>query len=986
MDNEQWDINTENGYLQLSEKYHNAFYNSDNGCGKIGFQDTLDSYGVMVKNNSEVLWVHDEYSIAHPEEYPMSFRIWTRPIEKNSPAFLGMIDDDLLYDFREEDPFRRILTHNQNGVFIYVYDLDVYRRRSADWHLHDRILYGIADGFREDRRNRSRITYGPIITDPNHPVLRALRSYIFQRMYLAKLRLARLIHPAPRWLEDAGDYVQIPVEHRPVDQMMKMYLREIEPQINVKWNRDEKSFIEQILKASHEEYFSLLFHRLITPVHALRAFDNGDMKEARYWARVLRYQEIYRDLYLHKMYVRTGRSCEQDFERYWNKKYLSVALWSGSNGAGRNRHRFNPGLKSLFPYFDVADKRGHPGLMKGIPRGAYRGNHTGGFTNTAGLIYAGHLSKRELDECNRDYQERYHQKGDFYRRIWEDAIAGPVMIVSRRTYRRYGHEYFEKLAEKKLKMIDVTGALIESSARTLLTPDPDIIEQLMDMDYFYYKANDDELLGNRRMKPAFAIRLTEISVAEGNPYNPVTLARNPVSVEVKDNAGSFHREVYPFGEMNKYREIILEIRNALKKDEEEFPGLSLRMGNYYPVENSEPMEFPRKYQKGENIFRRGISGSWWKGSFQYVMKTLGNKPRTPRSIEFLAVVQEMKKRDLVEKLKKKYTTVKTFQAALVMELRREIPWLLFNPNLFLVYYKHIDMLMPLYREFTGYYGKELYNGISDGTVIFTTRSRLQPSAADAIALAIKMRCIWKHDTSLRMLLNYCIALSECRYDFRGDLAAYGRLRKMLWHHENDGSPFPRWESELTTMTGSPFESSYYHHTYRWMRNNSGEPLYLREPTAALMQGKQNGQARALLLSQLFPGMFRYLDRRLLANDLSFYAEYHWKRKYLEHTHHPDVQQYVMFHPYEPRLMTISLLRFRAHKDNLPASHYTKMMKMEMRAHKSILPTENHTFVITDGIQTTVTRMKKAEACCVENMKLYEGLKEIAGKIRPPMGK
>ena len=985
-DDENWNPETDNGYQSLREKYKNKIAAADRKrlYGRIGFQDTLNSYGLMVKSNSKVLWAHDEYSIAHPEEYAMNFRIWTEPVKSRAIPYLGMIDDDLLYDFRLEEPLRRILTHNKNGVFIYVYDFDTYRKRSADWYHHDRLLYGYTDDFREDRRNPARIAYGPILTEPNHPVLRALRVYIFQRMYLAKLRLARLIHPAPKWLPGAGDYTQVPKSCRLADPSVERYRKEIEPQVNAAWNRDERSFIDQVLGASHEEYFYWLFHKVLTPESALKAFDRGDTDRARYWARVLRYQEIYRDLHIHKMYVRTARTLEQDMQRYWNDRFLSVALWSGSCGYGKNRHRFNPGLKTLFPYFDIANKPGHPGCINASPGGAHRSYHRAGFSNTGGLIYAGDMTRRELEAFNRDYQKRYNSKKvKFHQRIWQDAVAGPFMIVSRRTYKRYGHRYFEKLAGKHLKMVDVTGALVESTARILLTPDPDAIAQMMDMDYFYYKRNDRELYGRNKMKPSFKIRMTEATVPRRAVYDPVRLARNPVTEELHDIAREYHSDVYGLGKVSQYQNIIGEVKEALEQDEKEFSGLSLIRGNYYPVFSGEPMSFPRKGQSADRLYPLDYSGQLHKSRFYSEAVPLKEQPRTPRSIEFLSTIMKLRKSGSIEKLKSRYGKGLKFKQALMRKLRKTIPWMLYNPNLFLVYYTHIRDLMPILNAFTGYRGRELSNGIGDGTMVFSSASRLQPFAADASMLAIKDRCIWKHDSCLRMLWNYCNAFSRYSYDFRSDIIAYGKFRKMLWHFENNGSPFPLWESTLSNMTGSAYEFSYYHHTYRWIWNNVGNPIFLREPTSAFIQGKQNNQGRAYLMSRLFPNLLRYLNKSVLESDLSFYSEYAWRKKYAEFTYQPDIRTYIMFYPYEPRIMTQALLQYKSCCDqNISQEYHLKRMKLEMRARKSIFPTENHTFVISDGIQTTLLERKNGEAFSESNMKLYENLQSAAGEKRP----
>ena len=91
----------------------------------------------------------------------------------------------------------------------------------------------------------------------------------------------------------------------------------------------------------------------------------------------------------------------------------------------------------------------------------------------------------------------------------------------------------------------------------------------------------------------------------------------------------------------------------------------------------------------------------------------------------------------------------------------------------------------------------------------------------------------------------------------------------------------------------------------------------------------------------------------------------------------------MFHPYEPSLMTQALLQSKANRDqNTSQEYYLKRMKLEMCANKSIFPTENHTFVISDGMQTTILEKKNGEAYSEANMKLYKNLQEAAGKKRP----
>lgn len=103
----------------------------------------------------------------------------------------------------------------------------------------------------------------------------------------------------------------------------------------------------------------------------------------------------------------------------------------------------------------------------------------GVITNTGGILHGGYITGKDNIEVLRK------QYGSM-RNAWKTAEKGPYMIVSSRTYNKLGHEYFEKKAGRKLFKADVTGAMVESTARTIIDiPDKDReFSELMKDPYF----------------------------------------------------------------------------------------------------------------------------------------------------------------------------------------------------------------------------------------------------------------------------------------------------------------------------------------------------------------------------------------------------------------------------------------------------------------------------------------------------------------------
>lgn len=745
-----------------------------------------------------------DFSIMHPELYPHKYKVWAGEEIHNGIEYCGMIDDDITYDFRDETPFSKIISTNKNGPFLYVYDFKRYRECSSDWAFHDRLLYGYNDKFEEDKdsisehkvrkysyhpddksykpnnnyRNKAALTYGPLITDPNDELLRRLRVYIFTRMYMAKLRLAKLCHPAPKWYN--GNIERKPIKVKGAWSAMayqldgmgsipnyekkysankvddynyngklnnkrwKTKMCNITKYANFKrypvgqFERAKKDYQTAIAHMNIYDYWEGMYLKYIPIKKYLKAFDRymngkGSLSSLRYWGRMYNLSEVFRDMYL-EMSNATPIRCpsvkKEDFKRYFSNDYLSIAIWAGSAGSGNYRHRSPNSLKTMFPFFEGEYKAGKMLMYNGTRiknwyrvlskkqwiRAVYKyaivfydylekiGKHTDPtlkywgskhvkklpitivrnekvrvpeIMNTGGLIYGGYISKDRQQNARRlvpdeEYGKRYQYYKEYVltdmlrhygtmKKLWKEAIKGPFMIISSRTYEKYGHAHFEKLAGHKLRKDDITGAMIDSSAKTACAIDSDYVDQLKDMDYFYIKNSKDDKMGNRNMTPAKDITITmDTPDTEGfhkdyvageysydNSKPKVDVAKNRwKDIEKKQYVNGNNKELFDI------------IRKAYNKDKKRYPEISILRSHY--------VYFKTYYMAKFNSFvnRHGV--------------------------RFLDIISKIVKKD---KLNPKKAVSRLFRndKRLMKYLRKnDLSHFAGNPNLFKAYYNNIE--------------------------------------------------------------------------------------------------------------------------------------------------------------------------------------------------------------------------------------------------------------------------------------------------------
>lgn len=1012
---------TEYHRARLSKKYKQIFINQrdiKSLTPHISFDDDPGSTLVRMAHSKGTWYItQGSYSVGHQEVFPKEWRIWTKPIDIDDKfmPYCGMVDDDLMYDFTKENPFKTIQTQNQDSPFLYVYDFPTYRKRSADWVLHDRFIHGCRSHGDEEDKNPARITFGPVLKSANHKIVRALRVHAFIRLYLAKLRIAKLLHPAPEWIEANGDYTDKPYSYRTGgNDRTRKWDKLLSPEYNARNNTPRSEYIKAIISAPNEHYFRILGRKICIPTEAVDALKVKDWKKAKLWAKIAQYFELYRDFYIYKMFVRSDIQKEHDFGHYCNREGLSIALWSGMSAYSRHRHQFIAGLKYFYPFFERTDKLGNvfiKDMYERFPRYAHTSNtkksvryrrsrwdsyqkiltakekYTSGPMNTAGIIYAGQLTMVELGK----YMNAMNMTT---KQAWKCALKGPFMIVSSRTYKRYGHKYFEKLAKHSLKKVDVTGAVIESASRIQLAPDVDQIKQLIDMDYFYYKNNASDVRGTKTMKKASEIKITKNPVVMRGSYDPVRAARNPVTHALKRLNRKIHSSTNLIPNIHVYDYVARDIQRALAKDNREYPGMSIRMANYYPYFKNEPLCYSRisrvksvlyldQPNRGRALFMKNIKrlmnqkppgmsgyglkiilrGVVHKGSDARFMKKYFRR-RTPRNIDFLLQVKEMKAKRVVEKLRRRYGRGNKFMYQLQLAIAEQIPWLCFNPHMFLAYYKHSAKLWNIYKA--AFFGiNEMGNGTSDGTMIWKSQMTLQ--GGPGLTVAYTAREYIRDSISMRML--WCLGYASVgRYNVMAPAGGYRKSHRK--HH------FPWYESESSHSMGTGmFTDFHYSDLYMWVRNNEGGDMLLRDPSWAILQGYRSGRARAELYSKLFPGMIRYVNRDMLVASQAYYAEIPHSNSYIKYSPWPGLRASVDSRKYVTPTGLHLMVKAARYNGESNRKLYLAGMK-ETRAKIDIYPTESCTFVVTDGIRTTVMGRKDSLAFGKRNSNLYEGMGEL----------
>jgi len=1026
---------SEYNYTQLTKKMKPITYNVEDlkhWVPRISFEDDPKTGHVTAYNAGKYYYTNSAYSIGMAKYMPKEWKPWTEPVdidEKYLP-YCGIVDDDLMYDFREEDPFKTVLTHNKRGPFLYVYDFKTYRDRIEDWVLHDRFIHGWKSHGKEEDANPVRLTYGPVLDNANHEIARALRVYAFVRLYLAKLRLAKLLHPAPEWDESIGDYSMKYPDRMPSKCVNQEDL--INPEITGKEYLPVKDLIQRIIDAPNDDYWKILNSRICIPTESIDALKVKDWNMAKLWGSIAHHFEVFKDLYLYKMYVRSPLQKANDFVRYYTGDYLSIALWDGTNGYGTNRHEFRGGLKYFYPYFERPDKKGNIARMdvyksgystSSIPyniSGVQPAYHTGGMekswimnnapSNTTGLIYAGYMNEDELiDYCKATKRNRYQ--------VWQDALDGPFMIVSDRTYKQYGHAYFEKLAGHPLKKVDVTGALLASAARVNVTLDPDQLAQLINMDYFYYKNNSNDTRGSKTMASASSIKITASSLKYTGTYDPYRMARKPMTTEITSITG-YDRSTAEFKNIDDFNSIIKDVNKGLAQDDKEFPGMSLRSVNYLPYHNEEVIFYPRKEQMLDVMLGQigtrgkmkkyltgdilsmipegklkeklelkyvGRTAVLYKGSdilgwscYQFrnvahlypdvLRESLFTIPRTPRALEFLQEVKYMKRDNIVDNLKAQHGTGSQFIYQLQLELAERIPWMAFNPHMFLAYYKHIDALMPVHDLFVTNTatGKESTNGLSDGTMVWSSYAYSPgPTLASKYA-----SCLYaKKSQTFQMIWAYNDTVKSL-----GSMVYGGRFRKSL----APANTFPWWEMKIGYVEGSMFMSWYYHSTYKWLQTHTGTPNLMRDPSWFIRQGSNVSINHVELFTKLFPGMFRYVDKQMVYSSVADYAHIPTDKSYVDFSFQVDAR--AMLDNDEYINVTQAYLTEQSGaftKSTLKGTYQAQQEKLNVIL--SVCPRVYGTFVVSDGLQTSILKKKGGLAFDAYNSELYQGLETIASQ-------
>ena len=491
-----------------------SFFDDHNG---VAFTNNRRAYMAAEQNGGRESWLMPpDWSIAHPEKFPERYRIWGGPARKDRTlGYVGMADDDVLYDFRKDNPFDTVLTHNAEGMFIYVYDFDTVRERLSEWQLHDRILYGIYEDSDEDNGifhdrhaekypgrlaeprdlvNKARIFYPPLLDDPNDEYLRMLRAVIFTKLYLAKLRLASLVIPAPEWDDRIGDW-KVQSSRNGVSESDVKYRGDIDhyadPLRYPDFGKARDAYIKNVLKLSGYEYWQGVmsenirynnhYHRVLEEY-----FNNptpGLLYQARVEARTFLLNEAFRDLYYAMSYkVPNDKDVARLASRYWQKGHfnrsgtINAGIYSGCTGAGATQFAHYQGPKTFYPFWEGKQRPGH--LWDYGKKLEIRGVRSYGRfsrykyervwniepvpghaafdiypieemvdlskhpTNTGGLMYGGSATPEQLEQVRGEISTntgREMSVADAPRRM---ILRGPFMIVSSRTYQRKGHAYF----------------------------------------------------------------------------------------------------------------------------------------------------------------------------------------------------------------------------------------------------------------------------------------------------------------------------------------------------------------------------------------------------------------------------------------------------------------------------------------------------------------------------------------------------------------
>lgn len=922
-------------------------------------------YPLISKDKKRSFHYYEGFSASYLHLYPSIFWPYTLPID-SAIGYLGMIDDDL--------PEKAI---NKESPFIYVYNFKEFRKHNLDWYNHDILTYGYDDDC-TDVEPEEKVTYGPAVKSPNTDFMRAYRSMIYAKTELAKKEMVKMLHPAPHWNDELGDY-DMDYEKNIIDVTLTDNAKRLKdfsdrytsvpsmdplvgdkityyfPMVDTAPECSLKEYEKKLREASNEEYWAFFLNFNAYDYHIADKIKSKDWKAAAKSGRELERYQLMRRYYVYKSLMRSKKQYDDDFSRYCTGKELNIAVWAGQESYGAWRHTSDYSLKYYIPCLDTKRRLGNthgpkmhgfykwPGEFEwmtpyGFPAhsshpAAYDRKFNGTPSNTTGIIYAGYLDYDEF----KDYCKT---TGKSKEEAWRTALKGPLMIISDRTYNKYGAEYFEKVAGRKLKVVDITGTL-QHCYNKLGVSESEAVKlskNLLKYDYFFLKPSegknflfwnglgvmrwDQEGIAQKGWKDE------DIAKIRRDPVSPVM----PEYIDVPDSKMELP-VVHPRF-MNKLRALAPVIRTALEKDNREFPHMSQRYANYIEYFEGEPYEYPRpdhiayysrlltepltKTEMGRRYpveiimaefydpFIKNKKDLMWVAGGKTLLKEhpltltaeswfVDNmlKKKSPRGVEVFRQIQRDRGKKIVEKLKGEKGD---FIYNLQKYLANTIPWLAYNPHLYLAYYDNILTLRFIDEEiswwegygekFRQYEGKdelvvesmphsehkfmmvdEFRGGICDGVMPvwgqYTQTGNTSLASQIAGVSAIKDTKI-KNDKRYLEYMEKLIYLG--RYYFCPDAVSLGRLRKRLDRKKEEMFPEP----EIAVTTSDLSTVGYMPHLTRY--------ISLKSPTGCKVRGTRI-QAYGVInpavvnnagvYSALMPGMLLFPNAVKIADGLEY---------------------------------------------------------------------------------------------------------------------
>lgn len=962
------------------DTYYNSFFPLNDGSYASGFLfESNDMITPAFYHADSPPFIYDEknkrtihyfngFSIANIYRYPEIFWPWRYEPMDPTIGYLGMIDDDLPYDFEKNGTEGEVTPINKEAPFIYVYDFDEFRRHNSDWVTHDTMTYGYTEPG-EDLEEMEKVYYGTTLKDPNILFARGLRAYMFCRMYQAKKELVSRLHPAPEWNENIGDYninyedkvnpANLSEEGRKIYEFSRItsvenmtaldqskityYFGNLDAGVE----QSVKEYEKLVRESSNDLYWSLFLNFHSYDRNIADKIYKKDWTAAAKSGRELERFQILRRYYQYKALVRSPKQYDEDFRRYYNENGMSISVWAGQNSYGYFRHTSEVSQKYYFPNYDVKDKVGNthgpdlfgpylwPGEYEHKVKYGFSQKYSrptgvrymkGTASNTTGIIYAGNMTKDELySYCNKT--------GKTPKQAWESALKGPFMIVSSRTYKRYGAEYFEKLAGHKLKVIDVTGGLMHSYWSVNMNHEKTkaVVKKIMNYDYFWLKQDRttipfvwDGKYHVTNFNPANG-RWKDTNLDSIKGKQPDYVIPDTLTTKKYDHA-TIHPRI-----TNNFGRIFKEIDQAIAKDEKQFPHMSQRSANYVEYFKDEPYEFPRaddityhsllythlyvnklnrgsKYEflvpefykmyvpRSDELYY-GLWGYYYYGGswndrdnkrvYEFCDREV--RKRSPRGIEVFARIWRDKARGVIDEIK---SQPGDFTYNLQKYLADNIPWMAYNPNLFMCYYKNIRWLKilddelywgPYYDDSYRFYRKDgslwidgqdyipdepytnnilnrklphafadRLEGIGDG-VMPTAFEYSKESTVFRNDIVMDMVALTKPDSSsdkpyLRYMYGYC-GYMDNSYDTLA--VAAGRMRKRLDSDKEE--LFPITELAVSTIVMSTSGLNPYYASYYSMKSPTGIKV---RGTRAMSYGTLSchGEEVSRIYSEAMPGM------------------------------------------------------------------------------------------------------------------------------------